>query len=150
MYAIQESHQLPDTMFTLSRVGDAAVVSLTCPAIKDRQAQILGRYLKELAPEVGGRIVLEVAGVGQFACAWINTLIDLTRVCERLGGRLFVQGMPRKDVRVLRATGIDRMIGLVGTRAEAMQQFGGGSCAPWKLAVARLLDIPTSPARRAA
>ncbi len=145
MFAIQESHQLPDTMFTLSRVGETAVVSLTCPYIRERQSEILGRYLKELAPEVGGRLILEVAGVGQFACAWINTLVEVSKGCQREGGRLIVQGMSKKDVRMLRETGLDRHITLCASRQEAMQHFNrAGAIKPWRLAVARLLDLPSA------
>lgn len=141
---------LPDTMFTLSRVGDVAVVSLTCPAIREHQAQVLGRYLQELCEEVTGRVVLEVTGVAQFSCAWINTLLSLTRRCRALGGTMVVLGMAPKDEQVLRSTGLDKHLFLRSSRSAALAEFGAPSLAPWRLAVARLLDIPVGERRRAA
>ncbi|MDX2130845.1 MAG: STAS domain-containing protein [Planctomycetota bacterium] len=146
MFAIQESHQLPDTMLTLSRVGDAAIVSLTCPAIHDQQTGVLERFLRDLAPGVGGRIVLEVASVGRFNCSWINALIALSRDCTRMGGRLVILGMPTRDERLLRSTGIDRFLDLASDRREALARFDAGSAAPWRLGVERLLDMPQGKA----
>ncbi|CAG0962177.1 hypothetical protein PHYC_00786 [Phycisphaerales bacterium] len=146
MFAIQETHQLPDTMFTLSRVGDAAIVSLACPTIHEPQAKVMGRYLRQLIGEVGGRLVLEVAGVGRFNCSWINTLIELSRQCEKLGGRLFVLGIPPREQDLIRSTGLDRYLNLATTRAEAMRSFEGGGAAPWRLGVSRLLDMPSPQA----
>lgn len=141
---------LNDTMFTLSRAGNVAVVSLTCPAIREHQSQVLGRYLQELCDGVAGRLVLEVAGVSQFSCAWINTMLSLTQRCKAMGGNMVILGMPEKDARTLRGTGIDRHLCLRPTRSAALAEFGEASLAPWRLAVARLLDIPVAGDRRRA
>lgn len=146
MFAIQETHQLPDTMFTLSRVGDAAIVSLACPAIHEAQAKVLGRYLKQLVAEVGGRLVLEVAGVGSFNCSWINALIELSRQCERLGGRLFVLGIPRREQGLIRTTGLDRYINMTTSRAEALRSFESPGAPTWRLGLTRLLELPAPQA----
>lgn len=146
MFAIQETHQLPDTMVTLSRVGDAAIVNVTCPAVYDPQTQMLERFLRDLAPSVGGRILLEVAGIARFNCAWINALIALSRDCTRMGGRLMVLGMPLRDERLLKSTGLDRFIDLVHDRRDALAHFEQSGNAPWRLGVDRLLDSPNSRA----
>lgn len=144
MYALTEAHQLPDTMFTLSRIGDAAIISITTPSIMEAQATVLGRYLRQLSSEVQGQVVLEVAGVGKFNCAWINTMIEVSRYCQSLGGRLFVLGMPGREVRLLKSTGLDRHLSLVATRSAAMREFKASSETPWRLGVARMLDIPAA------
>jgi len=141
---------LSDTMFTLSRVGDIAVVSLTCPAIREHQAHVLGRYLQELCDDVTGRVVLEVTGVAQFSCAWINTLLSLTHRCRAMGGNLVILGMPAQDERMLRSTGLDKHLYLRPSRSAAFAEFGTPSLAPWRLALARLLDIPVEPGQRRA
>lgn len=133
---------LPETMFTLSRVSDIAVLNVTCPAIRERQAQVLGRYLSELTGHTGGRIVLEVGGVGSFSCAWINELLSVTRRCRAMGGDLVLLGMPLRDWRVLETTGLSRHLTLTRSRTDALSRLGAGEVAPWRLAVARLLDIP--------
>lgn len=151
MTELADAPSLPETMFTLSRVGNAAVVSLTCPAIREKQAQTLGRYLRDLSDQVQGRIVLEVAGVGSFSCAWINELLRLTQRCRSMGGNLVLSGMPERDARVLRSTGLLQHLCLMNSRSEAINLLGGCPVAPWRLAVARLLDIPVAePSRIAA
>jgi anti-anti-sigma regulatory factor len=133
---------LPETMLTLARAGDIAVVSLTCKTIRERQASALGRYLSNLCEQVSGRLVLEVAGVGSFGCAWINELLTVSGQCRSFGADLVVLGMPERDARVMRTTGITRHLTLAHSRAEALAKLGAPSVAPWRLAVARLLDIP--------
>jgi len=135
---------LPETMFTLSRVGDVAVVNITCPAIRERQAEVLGRYLSDLCAQVEGRLILELSGVGSFACAWINELLRVTRRCRSMGGQLVLTGMPLRDVRVLESTGLAKHLCLAKSRADALSHLGESSVAPWRLAVARLLDIPVA------
>ncbi|GJQ29487.1 MAG: hypothetical protein HBSAPP03_13710 [Phycisphaerae bacterium] len=144
MYAIAESHQLPDTMFTLSRLGDAAIISITAPAILESQATVLGRYLRQLASEVQGQVVLEVAGVGKFNCAWINAMIEVSRFCSNLGGKLFVLGMPKREEGLLRSTGLDRHLTLIASRSAAMRHFKASSETPWRLGIGRMLDLPAS------
>lgn len=143
MYAI-DAHQLPDTMFTLSRIGDAAIISITTPSIQEPQAKVLGKYLRQLSGEVSGQVVLEVAGIGKFNCAWINAMIEVSRFCESLGGRLFVLGLPKREMGLLRSTGLDRHLALVPTRSAAMRQFKASSETPWRLGVARKLDVPAA------
>lgn len=143
MYAI-DADQLPDTMFTLSRIGDAAIISITTPSIQEPQAKVLGKYLRQLSGEVSGQVVLEVAGIGKFNCAWINAMIEVSRFCESLGGKLFVLGLPKREEGLLRTTGLDRHLTLVATRSAAMRQFKANSETPWRLGVARMLDIPAA------
>jgi anti-anti-sigma regulatory factor len=137
---------LPETMFTLSRAGEVAILSLTCPTIRERQAAVLGNYLNSLASQVGGRLVVEVSGVGSFGCAWINQLLSLTGHCRSFGGELVILGMPERDARVLRSTGLARHLVLASSRSEALSRFATGNISPWRLAVARLLDIPVAEA----
>src|SRR5262245_26788443 len=133
-----------DLMFTLSRIGDAAVVTLACPVVLDQQARQLGEYLSALARNVGGRMAVEVAGIGSFSCAWINTLIELTQRCRMLGGDLVVYGRSRTHVKLLRRTGLTRHLHVAPGRAAALTMLGAASVSPWRLAVARLLDIPVA------
>lgn len=141
---------LPETMFTLSRQDDVAVLSLTCPAIRERQASTLGRYLTSLCEQVQGRMILEVSGVGSFSCAWINELLSVTHQCRAFGGNLVLVGVHERDLRVLRTTGLMRHLSIAQSRQEAMGAFGKAPLTPWRLAVARLLDIPVAPMSKAA
>lgn len=133
---------LTETMLSLSRIGDVSVLGLSAPAILDEEAAVLGRYFSELARQSQGRVVIELSGVVRFSCAWINTLISITRQCDEMGGRLVVCGLSPLAERMLKTTGLVRYLHVAGNRREALRIHGEPSLAPWRAAVARMLDIP--------
>jgi anti-anti-sigma factor len=141
-----------DTVFSFSRQGDAAVVTLACPAVRDWQASVLSTYLSDIVERNRGRtLVVDVAGVAKFSCAWINALITLTERATRMGGQLVVVGLSRDSRRLLKSTGLSRRLHLAGSPAEALAMKQDATVAPWRLAVARMLSIPVqAPHRRAA
>lgn len=146
MIQLHNGSPLPDTMFTLSQVGDIAVLGITCPALLDEQAQALAPALRDIATQSNGRMLVDLAGVGRFSCAWINTLIELTRACRELGGELVVVNVHPKAKQLLRSSELDRFLHLAPSRAAAFQALGHPVVAPWRLAIARLLDIPVGQA----
>jgi anti-anti-sigma factor len=141
-----------DTVFSFSRQGDAAVVTLACPAVREWETSVLSSYLSDIVERNRGRtLVIDVAGVAQFSCAWINALIGLTDRVARMGGQMVVVGLSRDARRLLKSTGLTRRLHLAGSQAEALSWTGDSEIAPWRLAVARMLSIPVpKPHRRAA
>ena len=135
---------LPDTMLSLSRVGDVAVLSLSAPAILEDEATVLGRYLTELARQSEGLVAVELSGVMRFGCAWINTLISVSKRCDEMCGRLVVCGLTPSALHLIRNTGIDKYLTVTENRREALRVLGEPSVNAWRLAVARLLDIPVA------
>jgi anti-anti-sigma regulatory factor len=133
-----------DTMFTLSRVGDSAVVSLCCSKIEESQCNGLHSYLLGLARNSGGRLALELAGVRNFSCAWINAMMELTRECRALGGQLVLFGLRTEHQTILERTGLVRQLVVASSRTRALELLGSATIAPWRLAIARLLDIPVA------
>ncbi len=133
-----------ETMFTLSRVGDSAVVSLCCTKIEESQCDGLHSYLLGLARNSGGRLALELAGVRNFSCAWINAMMELTRECRALGGQLVLFGLRTEHRTILERTGLARQMTVASSRTRALELLGSATIAPWRLAVARLLDIPVA------
>lgn len=146
MIQLHNASPLPDTMFTLSQVGDIAVLAITCPALLDDQAQALAPSLRDIAVQSHGRVLIDMGGVGRFSCAWINTLLELTRTCKRLGGEMVVVNVHPKARHLLRDSELDRHLNLAASRAAAFQVLGHPTVAPWRLAVARWLDIPVGQA----
>lgn len=153
MTAAELAQNPQDTVLSFSRQGDAAVVTLACPAVREWQASVLSTYLNDVVERNRGRtVVVDVAGIGQFSCAWINTLIGLTERVARMGGQLVVVGLSRESRRLLKSTGLVRRLHLAGSTSEALAMTGDGAIAPWRMAVARMLAIPvqTPSSRRAA
>lgn len=146
MIQLHNASPLPDTMFTLSQVGDIAVLGITCPALLDDQAAALAPSMRDIALQSGGRMLIDLAGVGRFSCAWINALIELTRTCRNMGGELIVVNVQSKAKQLLRSSELDRHLHLGSSRAAAFQALGHSVVAPWRLAIARLLDIPVGQA----
>jgi len=134
----------PQTMFTLSRVGDAAMVILSCPAVREWQSSVLSNYLAEVVEHNRGRVVLDIKGISQFTCAWLNSLISLSDRCKELGGMFVVVGMSRQGQRLMRDAGLNKRLQLAESGEEALSLLGASSVAPWRRAVARLLSIPVA------
>jgi anti-anti-sigma factor len=132
-------------MFTLSRVGDAAMVILSCPAVREWQSSVLSHYLAEIVEQNKGRVVVDVSGIFQFTCAWLNALISLSDRAHELGGQLVVVGLSRQGRRLMRNGGLNKRLQLADSGDEALGLLGASSVAPWRRAVARLLSIPVAP-----
>lgn len=141
-----------DTVFSFSRVGDAAVVTLACPAVREWQASVLHSYLTDVVDRNRGRaVIVDVAGIQQFSCAWLNTLIKLTERAAQMGGSLMVVGFARDTRRLMKSTGVFRKLNVMESTAHALSAAGASDLAPWKAAVARMLQLPlTTKPRKAA
>jgi anti-anti-sigma factor len=133
-------------MFTLSRVGDAAMVILSCPAVREWQSSMLTNYLSEVVEHNRGRVVLDIKGISQFTCAWLNSLISLSDRCKELGGLFIVVGMSRQGQRLMRDGGLNKRLHLAHSGEEALSLLGASTIAPWRRAVAKLLSIPIAAA----
>ncbi|MFZ4575705.1 MAG: STAS domain-containing protein [Phycisphaerales bacterium] len=128
---------------TVSRSG-VAVVNLVARSLRERQAFILQPHLNQVCDEYDGRLVIDASRVEQFTCAWVNCLITLSRRCRTLGGDLIIAGVPRYARDLFESTGLDKHLHLATTPEHAFAEFGLPSVSPWRLAVARLLDIPVA------
>lgn len=137
-------------MFTLSRVGDTAMVILSCPAVREWQASVLSGYLADVVEGNKGRVVLDVSGIFQFTIAWVNSLISLADRCRELGGDFVVVGMPRIGRRMMREAGLTKKLRLADSGQQALSMLEDSSVAPWRRAVARLLSIPMASKPKAA
>jgi anti-anti-sigma factor len=132
-----------DTVFSFSRVGDAAVVTLACPAVREWQSSVLSSYLADVIDRNRGRaVVVDMTGIQQFSCAWLNTLIGLTERATQMGGSLMVVGFSRDTRRLMKSTGVLRRLQVFGSVSEALASSRATDIAPWRVAVAKMLQIP--------
>jgi len=145
MLALQRAeHTPPQSVVSVSHVGKAAVVSLNFPVIRERQANLLEGPLSDLCDLAQGRVAMDLSQVTSFSCAWINALICLTRRCRTQGGELVLFGMDAASARTIRDTGLLDHLVLERDKASALKALGEEPVSNWRLAVARMLDIPVA------
>jgi anti-anti-sigma regulatory factor len=142
---VQLTQPSAESMFTLSRVGDAAMVILSCPAVREWQSSVLSNYLTEVVEQNEGRVVIDVSGIFQFTVAWLHSLISLGDRSQELGGQLVVIGMPRQGRRMMRDAGLAKRLQLAESGDQALAMLKASNVAPWRRAVAKLLSIPVAP-----
>lgn len=153
---LPEAQPQQETVFSFSRMGDAAVVTLACPAVREWQASVLTAYLSDVVERNRGRaVIVDIGGIAQFSCAWINALISLSNRALTMGGQLVVVGLSRDTRRLLRSTGLIRSLKMAATTAEALAALKARELSPWRAAVARMFSIPVptampTPAAKAA
>jgi anti-anti-sigma factor len=145
MLNIHEPDPLSRTELSIAKVGPATIASLACPQLHEEQAEALEFSLRELVETSGGRLIVDMTAVANFSCAWINTLIVLTRACETRQGRLAVVGINHRHRRLLSETGLTRYLTLASTQHEALDLVGCPMISPWRLTIARMLNIPVAP-----
>lgn len=153
MHVAHEAEPAADTMFTFRRVGQVGVVTLVCPALRERQASLLTNYLADLADRLRGKLVLEVSGVRSFSCAWINAMIELSRRCVGHGGELMIVGLSAPARKLMNRTGLLAHLRVERSQAVALRLLGAPVLDPWRLTVARWLGVQVateSPRARAA
>lgn len=104
--------------------GRALVAAVDCTVLWDAQAERVLHDLDPMCARFQGRLAVEVSGVVNFSCAWLNALMELSERCAKAGGRLVVVGAHSEFTRVVRKTGLTRHIDIVRTEAEAMHRLG--------------------------
>lgn len=136
---------LNESLLAVVNRHNVAIARLTCRVVRERQAQSLELELRKLCDDYEGRVILDVSTAPQFTCAWINTMILLTRKCRAMGGEFFVTGFERPTLGLFRSTGIDTHLHVVTSIEQAMGAFGMPHLSGWRLALARLLELPLPP-----
>jgi len=132
-----------DTVFSFSRVGAAAVVTVACPSVREWQSSVLANYLNDVIDRNRGRaVIVDMSGIVQFSCAWLNTLIQLTERATKMGGSLMIVGFTRDTRRLMKSTGLLRRLNVHATTSEALAASGATDISPWRMTVAKILQIP--------
>jgi anti-anti-sigma regulatory factor len=134
----------PQSVVSVAQVGNVTLVSLSFAVIREQQALLLERPLSDLVDMASGKVAMDHSQVASFSCAWINTLIALTRRCRAQGGDLLLYGMAPFSSRTIRDTGLESHLHLVHDKVAALKAFGEEPLATWRLALARMLDIPVA------
>lgn len=135
------------SLLSVRRDGDVALVTIMCQSIMDRQAAILTPALLEIAKRHDGRLAIDLAEVADFSCAWINSLLALSKACDELSGKLVVFSLGRHVRDIMRATRLDKRLCVERDRRAAFKALGMSVTPGWQLALAKALDArgPAAP-----
>jgi anti-anti-sigma regulatory factor len=106
------------------RIEDqVAVASVRCTSVRERQAAILQQTLEELSKCHGGRVLLDLCGVGMISTACITDLIALQEQCKLLGGKFIIFGLAADLSNSLQSTGILKKLNLAADEQDARKQL---------------------------
>jgi len=134
----------PQSVLSVAHVGSVSVVAVNFAVIRERQAQLLERPLSDIVDMARGKLAMDLSQVGSFSCAWINSLISLTRRCRSQGGDLVLFAMDSASSRTLRDTGLLSHLTLERDKLAALRRLGEEPAGGWRLAIARMLDLPVA------
>ena len=134
MYELVQAHVVsPHGALLESSVHQGVTVArISIASMKDRQAAALQAALLSLAADRHGRLALDCSLLKDFTCAWINAILEVTKVCRSAGWDLAIFGLtgPARDI--LRATRLDRRMTLCLTRAAALSSLGVEQPSSWE------------------
>lgn len=162
MLAMQRAEcSAPQSVLSVAHLGNVSIIAVNFAVIRERQAQLLERPLSDIVDMAKGKVAMDLSQVGSFSCAWINSLISLTRRCRSQGGDLVLFAMDSASSRTIRDTGLLSHLTLERDKVGALKRLGEEPASGWRMAVARMLDIPVaipeaatmpapSPSRKAA
>lgn len=142
MLFLNDTQVFPQALFTIRSIGDRMVIKLMCPSVRERQSSVLMEQLRETVTKAKGRIVLELSEVQSCTCAGINAMMELSKLCRAEGGELLLVRVPESLRKLLILTGLTRQLTIVSQPSKVREVLGQAAVEPWKLAVARLLDLP--------
>mgnify|MGYP002777631733 CR=1 FL=1 len=103
------------------RVGSATVLTVREPHLREAHASELTPELIATARLTGGRLVLDLAAVRAFCCAWINLMIRADEECRKFGGRLSLLNLAPELQTLLRSTGLHERLHIAASAREALE-----------------------------
>ena len=134
MYEVVRSHLdcQHGTLLESSVYQGVTIARITAATINDSHAAELEEHLLALAHERHGRLALDCSGLKNFTCAWIRSLLEVTKLCRALNWDFAVFGLkgPARDI--LRATHLDRRITISRSRTEALDMLGIEKPSSWE------------------
>lgn len=113
------------------RIEDgAAVVTVLCHSVRERQASLLHQTLDDLAKTNQGRVLLDLCGVKALSTACIANLLSLQASCAAMGGKFVVFGLVGPLADSLKQTGVLKQINLADDEDSARRLMSGKKSRP--------------------
>lgn len=116
------------TAIVWEKVGDVTVVRFTQAKITEAfNAREAGAELKKIAQQIGGKILVDLANVQFMASVGISELIAFNRSTRALGGHVKICCVSPLLMQVFISCGIDAVLEIHPTRADALHAFHVGA-----------------------
>lgn len=122
------------------RRGSAALLCVTSSRITDEGAWLVQGAATRISACYDGRLAIDLSLVHDFTCSWINSMLEIDRVCWQHGGRLSVFGMRREMRDILALTGLAESLDVQPDEESALKSIGAWEGPAWQFAVAKLTD----------
>jgi anti-anti-sigma factor len=111
------------SVLEVGMVRPFAMVKVRPRSLREHQAALLREELADVVARSGGRMLLRFPEGAEVSAGALSELIAASRRCEEIGGRMFVVGLSRTMLRLIRSTGLDRYLRLARDTADAMRHF---------------------------
>ena len=117
----------PMTAIRWRKEGDITVIRFTANQIADEEyTRRARRELRQLVQAKGGKVIVSLANVEFMASIGITLLVELNRLRHSSAVQLKVCDMQPMVSQVFTSAHIDRILGIYGTKAEAVAAFDAG------------------------
>ena len=105
-------------------VGKGLVAKVTCPAVGQRESQVLEQELRAAVGPVKGRAALDMSSVTVLGSMGLGVLVTITKVCKDAGGRLVIFGLSKDLTELVRLTKLDRFLSIAASERDASATLG--------------------------
>jgi anti-anti-sigma regulatory factor len=129
-----------ESLICIYRRGSAALLCVTTSRITDEGAWLIQGAAARTSACYDGRLAVDLSLVHDFTCSWINSMLEIDRVCWQHGGRLSVFGMRREMRDILALTGLAESLDVQPDEETALKSIGAWEAPAWQLAVAKLTE----------
>ncbi|MGE3108583.1 MAG: STAS domain-containing protein [Phycisphaerales bacterium] len=125
MNLLKDLNLLEDAFIGVRIEDGAAVATVLCSSVRERQSSILRQTLDHLANSNGGRVLLDLCGVTNLSAACISNILSVQHACDAMGGKFVVFGLVGELADSLRQTGVLKQINLADDEAQARRVLSG-------------------------
>ncbi len=125
MNSMKDFNLFDEALVAVRIEDNAAVVTVLCSSVRERQAAVLMTTLQDVANANSGRVLLDLCGVGNLSAACITNLLAVQDCCASLGGKFVVFGLVGDLAASLRGSGVLKQLNLATDETTARLLLAG-------------------------
>lgn len=119
---------MTDTLrLSIQRPGPDLAVATVVGDVDLHTAPVLRSDALEIIEQGTPRLILDLAQVDYFDSTGLSVLIGIWHAAQEAGGTLVLAAVPGRLSRMLSLTGVDALLTVHATLAEALADSGGGA-----------------------
>lgn len=112
------------TFLSLKPAGKGVVARVMCPAVGQRESQVLEQELRTAATPAAGRVALDMSSVTVLGSMGLGVLVTITKVCKEAGGKLTIFGLSPELTELVRLTKLDKFLSIAKSERDASSALG--------------------------